>query len=74
MAAYVLSSSLVLRGLALRLLAEESVVFAVRPNPEPDDSVGRIDSHSPVVQSYASRPLAARLFEMERRMPRVCLK
>ncbi len=55
-------------------LANQLVIFGVYSNPKPDDSVRCLYSHRPVTETHTSGPVSTYLFEMQRRMLRVCLQ
>ena len=50
------------------------IVFIVKPDPEPKKSFGNLSRQSAMMQTDAHRPGLAKLLELQRRMPRVCLR
>ena len=56
------------------LLASDSVIFRVGPNPKPLNAAWNFVTKCSVVIANADRPHFAQAFEMERRVPRVGLE
>ena len=56
------------------LSADEGVVFRVGSDPEPEHSVGRLDTDRAVMQAHTNRPEPTHLLEVKRRMSRIAFK
>jgi len=54
--------------------AEQSVVFGVAPDPEPDEPVVHLDGQGAVAAAYPRRPDVSGLLEPKGRVPRVLLE
>ena len=48
-----------------RMLADDLFIFAMRPDPEPDQSIGHFDRDCAVMRPNASRPEAPHLLEVD---------
>ena len=55
----------------MRLLAKQPIVVCMGTDPEPHEPVCRFDGESAVMSPDPSRPEAADLLEVKRRMPRI---
>ena len=53
---------------------KELVVVRMRPDPEPDDTIGGLDSQRAMTVPHPSRPEATELLEVKRRIARVRLQ
>jgi hypothetical protein len=60
------SETLALRPNSSRL--DKPLVFAMGPNPEPDELIGLLYRQGAVVDSHSGRPETPRFLEMQRRM------
>ena len=58
----------------MRLLAKQTIVVSMAANPEPDESVRRVDGQGAVVGADPYRPEATDLLEVKRGMPRILLQ
>jgi len=56
------------------LSPDHVVIFRMRSDPEPQDSICRLHTDCSMVQADPGGPEPADLLEMERRMSRVCLQ
>ena len=56
------------------MLIDKFVVFAVRSDPEPYNSIRSGNAQSPISESDTYRPETVYLFEVQRRMTRVAIK
>ncbi len=56
------------------ILPQQAIVFRVRANPEPRISIGLFRDQGAVAETNPHRPKHSRLFELQRRMPRVRTK
>ena len=55
----------------MALLSDESVVFTMRSEPHPHDTVLNVHTERPVMQPGADRPELAYALEVQRRMMRI---
>ena len=51
------------------VLAKQTIIVGMTADPEPDESVGRLDSQGSIVSADPCGPEAADLLELKRRMP-----
>lgn len=58
----------------MRLLAKQAIVVSMAANPEPDESVGRVDGQGSVVGTDSRRPEPTDLLEVKRGMPGILLQ
>ncbi len=56
------------------MLAKQPIVVSMATDPEPHEAVCRFDRERAVVTSDPSRPEAANLLELKRRMSRILLE
>jgi hypothetical protein len=55
-------------------MAEQAIVFGVRPNPESDEIGAVLNRQGPVMQADADGPESTGLFEMQRRVAGILAK
>jgi hypothetical protein len=55
-------------------LADETDVFIMRTDPNPDVVLSVLDSHGAKIKTYSRRPLFTDFLEMKRRMPGILPK